>query len=107
MKKMLKEQERLGINIAKYREGKSITQQELADYCGISKNHLSALERGVNSMSIDTFVKICQRLETTPNVLLDIRKDDRIIPELENALVHLNGIEQYKILECIKIMYKD
>ena len=103
-RKDLTEEQKFGIRLQKCREAKSITQKELADYCGLSKNYVSALERGVNKMNIFTLIKCCELLEVTPNVLLNYRKDDRILPELESMLVNMNGIEQQKVLDCIEII---
>lgn len=103
-RKELTEEQKFGIRLQKCREAKSITQKELADYCGLSKNYISALERGVNKMNVFTLLKCCELLEVTPNTLLNYRKNDRIILELETVLLNMNGIEQQKVLDCIEII---
>ena len=102
--KKMPEAEKLGLRLQKCREKKKITQQEMADACGVSKNYISAIERGINKMSVFTFAKYCEKCGITPNDILLPRRD-RVIPELENTLLELTGDEQLKVLECIRIMF--
>ena len=102
--KIYPEAEKLGQKLQRCREKKRLTQQEVADYCGVSKNYISAVERGINHISVFKFAKYCEKCGVTPNDML-IRKDDRIILDLEKALLQLNGAEQQKVLDCVKIMF--
>lgn len=53
---------RVGGNIKKYREIKSITQQELADICGLHRNYISSVERGRRNISLLSLQKIASGL---------------------------------------------
>ena len=55
------------------REKAGISQGQLARRIGISRNHLSDLERGVYGLSVDTLICCCKCLKTTPNELLDYK----------------------------------
>ena len=95
--------EKIGLRLQKCREKKSVTQQQIADATGLSRNHISALERGVYKMSVYTLIKYCELLDMTPNELLKIGANDKIIPELEYELLRLDGEQQYKIAKCLEI----
>lgn len=62
--------EYLGENIQKIRKYKGLTQQELADKIGVKMQSLSKIERGINHPTYETFEKILDVLDITPNQLL-------------------------------------
>lgn len=62
--------EEIGKNIKKYRKKAGYTQAELANRIGISKVHMSHMEGGSVSMSIESLLKLCEALQITPNHLL-------------------------------------
>ena len=45
--------------IAQYRKSKMMTQEVLSGLCGINRTHLSAIERGLRSPTLVTFIRIC------------------------------------------------
>lgn len=53
-----------------YRQLKKLTQARLAEIVDISTIHLSHIETGAVSMSLECLLKICEALEITPNHLL-------------------------------------
>lgn len=96
--------QKLGLRLQKCREKKGVTQQDIANATGLSRNHISALERGVYKMNVSTLVKYCELLDMTPNELLKIGNHEHIIADLENVLLKLDGEEQYKIAKCIELI---
>ncbi len=60
----------IGKNIKKYRKNKGYTQAQLAEIIDISTIHMSHLETGSVSMSLECLVKICDALSITPDDLL-------------------------------------
>ena len=58
---------KLNENIKNFRLFRNITQSELAELVGKSKNVISNWERGDNSPDPDTIEKLCQILRVTPN----------------------------------------
>lgn len=61
----------IGKNIKKYRKAKGYTQAQLAEKISISTIHMSHLETGNVSMSVECLIKICDFLDVTPdNILL-------------------------------------
>ena len=66
----------LGARIQFRREQASMTQVELAEVIGCTPQHISALEGGVKTLRLETFVAICKALAIPPNLLLcDVMAD--------------------------------
>lgn len=57
----------IGENIKKFRVFRKMTQVELGEAVGRSKNVVSNWERGDNAPDLDTLEKICKILKVTPN----------------------------------------
>lgn len=49
----------IGSNIQIAREQAGYTQERLSELLGLSPNHISAIERGVSAVSLDSVRKIC------------------------------------------------
>jgi len=61
----------LGIHIRQLREKKNLSQQDLADDCGIPKSQIARIERAKINTTVKTLVKIANALEVEPKDLLD------------------------------------
>lgn len=59
-----------GQNARMLRLKKRISQQELANYCNVTQNYISMIERGVHTPSLSTAAKIAKALDTTIDELL-------------------------------------
>ena len=55
-------QEKIGRFIAKLRKEKNLTQEELANKLGITKNAVSKWERGLSLMDASLFKPVCKIL---------------------------------------------
>ena len=60
----------LGARIQLYRVRGKMTQKELAQKLGCTSQHISAIERGVKTPTLETFVAFCNVLQVQPNLLL-------------------------------------
>lgn len=60
----------MGQRMKSRRKELKITQSQLAEDIGISNNYVSSIETGNETPSLDTFVRICNRLNVTPDYLL-------------------------------------
>ena len=60
----------IGKNIQHARNEMGFTQAELAEISGFSVNHISRIETGSGTMSLDSLVAIANALNTTPDYLL-------------------------------------
>lgn len=76
--------------LKKYRTAKKLTQAQLAELADISTIHLSHIETGAVSMSLDCLLRICDVLGITPNHLLlsdsHLEKDSLLFKEQLNKL---------------------
>lgn len=61
----------LGIRIRQLREKKNISQQDLANDCGIPKVQIGRIERAEINTTIRTIIKISNALDIQPNELLN------------------------------------
>lgn len=68
----------LGKRIRMHRRSLHMTQEELAEQCGISVSFLGHVERGTRKASLETLVSFCNVLQISPTVLL---QDSLIIPD--------------------------
>lgn len=60
----------IGNYIKKYRKIKGFTQAQLAEMIDISTIHMSHMETGSVSMSLECLIKTCDSLDITPDDLL-------------------------------------
>ena len=61
---------RFGIRIREERKRLSLTQAELAEAIDISDTYMGAIERGERSLTLDTLVKLVNRLGVTVDYML-------------------------------------
>ncbi|MDD3138495.1 MAG: helix-turn-helix transcriptional regulator [Lachnospiraceae bacterium] len=74
-------------NIRQQRKQLNITQWELAEKADLSLDTVKSVESGRRAMSLDTYLKIVQALETTPFVFIE-----------ENVEERLNQVERFLIM---------
>jgi len=53
------------------RAAKDLSQDELAKLCGVSRQTISAIEKGKNNISIEKLPDLARALHTTPGKLMD------------------------------------
>lgn len=95
----------IGRLLQEARESRKILQSELCDSTGLTKNHISALERGVSQASIKTLMGYCDKLGCTPNDIL--KYDDlNLIDDLKILLSAMDKEQQKRIVDMIKLMMK-
>ena len=80
-------QKLIGIRIMQKRKEHGLNQEQLSEQLGISKNHLSNIERGVNAPTTICIFKLCEILGETPNYYLI----GQIEPKIENKVLELLG----------------
>lgn len=75
---------KLNQNIKKFREFRKITQKELADMLGKSKNVISNWECGANNPDLEIIEKMCGIFDVTPNMMFGWDE----CPEYEDYIAH-------------------
>jgi transcriptional regulator with XRE-family HTH domain len=63
-------QVQLGARIRELRLEKGLSQEKLADACGLHRSHMGEIERGNVNVTLSTLLAIAQKLQTTPAALL-------------------------------------
>ena len=65
----------LGLNVAYYRKLTGITQEALAERCGLSRTYISNIEASnmITTVSLDALFNIADALEIEPYKLLEFR----------------------------------
>jgi len=97
----------IGQRIKEYRKKQGITQEQLSEIIGITPHYLSALERGVYNIKIDTLVKILNYLNCSADeIFCDVVNMSSSVKsnELSERLKALPVKEQLKILNVIETM---
>jgi len=61
----------LGRRIAELRREKGLTQEELAEAMGVSRNHVADIELGVRNTGVWSLLLICRALALPPATLFD------------------------------------
>lgn len=62
-----------GRRLRAIRRGRDVTQEKLAEYCGLSPEYVSHIERGKASPSFDVIAGLSEELNVEPQSLFDFR----------------------------------
>ena len=89
----------LGSRLQECRQSRKVTQQEMADACGLSKNYIS------NKCSAQTLIAYARKLNMSLDELVGKEKSV-ILPELRALLEQTDMQTQKKILDMIRLMLK-
>ena len=91
----------LGQRLQELREQAGITQLVLSEKAGCTKNYLSAVERGVNKLTVPLLLEYCAALHKTPDEVLGYDDGRKLNSELLDIIGAFNK-EQYE--QAIKIL---
>lgn len=96
----------IGEKIKKARIATGMSQEKLADLCGISLSFLGHIERGTRKMSLETLVSICNQLNLSCDYLLmdELPENDIVIQTIATT-AKKHGTYQYeRFLTIIKAL---
>ncbi len=57
--------------LVKYRKKNNLSQEKLADICGLDRSFISQLERGLNQPTLTTLLLLSKALKTTASILVN------------------------------------
>lgn len=60
----------LGARVRRYRHNLGVSQEKLAEQCGLSRNYVSDVERGQRNITLYNLVRIAHALEVDPGLLV-------------------------------------
>ena len=103
--KMNFDRKELGRRIAKRRKEKKIFQYKLAEGIGVNATHLSSIEAGRVTPSLEVLVKICDTLEVTPDYLLEGTMHSSNVPKQIEEHLRLCREEDIELVaEIVKFL---
>ncbi|MEY9978443.1 helix-turn-helix domain-containing protein [Lysinibacillus sp. RC79] len=86
----------VGSNIKEIRKLKKLTQEELAEKCGLQTSYLAGVERGDRNITIQTLEKITEGLEEAPSSIFKfdtLSFDNKYFEKKELIMILQNLIE--------------
>ena len=93
----------IAANLKDFREKKDLTQEKLAELAGCSKNHLSALERGVKFPSSSLIDKFSTILRIKPYELFLDKTDKKKLQRKDNFVDYvMDSIDKDQLLKIVK-----
>lgn len=87
----------IGEKIKRLRNATSLTQQELADRCELTKGYISQLERDLTSPSIATLTDILECLGTDLGSFFSDAVDSKIVFKEEDVFIKEEADDNYTI----------
>lgn len=79
--------EELGKRLRECREEKGVTQQAIADFCELTKNHISLIERGGTNCSAQALIGYAKLLKVSLDTLTGLKpKEQETLYELQLKL---------------------
>ena len=97
-------QKAFAANLRKYRKAAGLTQEELAERCGLHRTYIGGIEQGRINVCLRNVGKMADALGVRPMLLLAEREGDGLSEELEELRklrthVHdfINNVESYSV----------
>lgn len=60
----------VGKNIRKIRTSQGLSQEKLADMCGLHRTYIGGIERGERNITVNTLQTVAESLGVSPKLLL-------------------------------------
>lgn len=95
----------IGLQMKVARENAHMTQEQLAASIGCTTQHISAIERGIKTPRLDTFIRIANTLHVSADMLLqDVLEhtENPLACEFSSAVAPLPRKMQLRILKAIR-----
>lgn len=111
MKKEIKQNEMLGIDQKEFgkrlhdvRVANNVTQDAIAKACGLGRNYISSIERGLYKANVYTVITYAKLCDTSIDDIVGITTTKHIIPELKKLLIDMDNEKQETILQMVKLV---
>lgn len=92
---------RVGANVQRARERAGLTQDRLSELIGVTPNHISAIERGVYGVSMETLEKLCLALGVGADFLLFGNMPDREELLLAQRIAKIDPKKKMQVLSGV------
>jgi len=97
----------LGNRIREERLKLNLTQEKLSESVDISNSYMGQIERGERNVTLDTLIRIANRLSVTIDYLLkeSINIDDKYVNQLMQLMDGKTDNQKHMALDVVKIMF--
>ena len=95
---------RFGQMLQSYREGAKVTQQEIADATGLTKNYISNIERGVHKCNAQTFIVYAKKCGVSLDEMAGLIPKSKLNKKLVQKLSEMSEDEQERALKILERM---
>ena len=93
-----------GQMLQRYREGAKVTQQDIADVTGLTKNYISSIERGVHKCNAQTFIAYAKKCGVSLDEMAGLIPKSKLNRKLVQKLSKMSEDEQERALKILELM---
>lgn len=87
-----------------YREAAKVTQQEIAEATGLTKNYISSIERGVHKCNAQTFIAYAKKCNVSLDEMAGLTEKSKLNRKLLQKLSKMSEDEQIRALQLLELM---
>ena len=95
---------RFGQMLQSYPVGAKVTQQEIADATGLTKNYISSIERGVHKCNAQTFIVYAKKCGVSLDEMAGLVPKSKLNRKLVQKLSEMSEDEQERALKILELM---
>lgn len=90
--------------LQRYRESAKVTQQEIADATGLTKNYISSIERGVHKCNAQTFIVYAKKCGMSLDEMAGLVPKSKLNRNLIKKISEMSEDEQERALKILELM---
>jgi transcriptional regulator with XRE-family HTH domain len=94
----------IGQKINKLRMDKNLSMRELGDKVGVSHAHISKLESGINSPSVDLLEKLAEYFNIDISYFFISEEEEKMFSESERSLLYDRDLSTESIKKSYKLI---
>ena len=95
---------RFGQMLQTYRERAKVTQQDIADATGLTKNYISSIERGVHKCNAQTFIVYAKKCGASLDEMAGLTEKPVVNHDLLQLLSQMSAEDQERAYQILKLM---
>lgn len=96
----------IGKRVTRLRKDAGFTQLKLSEMINIHEKNLSAIERGINGLSMETLIALCEVFNTSADYILFGEKERNTNTPLQNLLAKIDPDLQTYVEDFIELFIK-
>ncbi len=94
----------LGRRIAQRRQALGLRQVQVCERCEINNNYLSNIEHAKSIPSLEVFLRICEALDATPDMLLLGIRTEKANGSFDQLMERAKGLDNHQIRLLLSII---